>query len=309
MIIGAALLIGTLIMATQAHRPLQRLVRGNWDPRVVISCWLLALASVVLTSTIAVYLLSHNGHGTLETLLEELGRCWATIEHADTPTLEQAATITGAALLLYLGSRLVLAAAGQIRVRRRRGDNVAFLLAVAGDPGTGNIHWLDHPEPVAFSVAGRPGIVAASRGLADILTPAELRATLTHEQAHLNGHHHLLVDIAEAAAAALPWAPLFRAAPAAMRELVELAADDTAATHHGAPTVAHALQALTPAAPPTGGLAMADTAVTRRLARLADSTPRRLHNRRNLWCAAAALTIPLLPALLGAGLLLGIGCA
>lgn len=51
---------------------------------------------------------------------------------------------------------------------------------------------------------------------------------------------------------------------------------------------------------------MADTAVTRRLA---DTTPRRLRARRNLWCAAAALTIPAIPAVLGAGLLLSVGCA
>jgi hypothetical protein len=31
-IVGAAFLLGALIMATQAHRPLRRLVSGNWDP-------------------------------------------------------------------------------------------------------------------------------------------------------------------------------------------------------------------------------------------------------------------------------------
>ncbi len=195
MVVGVAFLLGALIMCTQAHRPLRRLVGGNRDPRVVIACWLFALAGVVLTSTAAVYLLSHIGHGGFETLLTELGRCWVTVEHADVPLAERIATVTGAALLLYLGSRLTLSAVRQIRVRRKCGDTVRFLLSVIGEPGDDNIRWIDHPDPVAFSVAGRPG------------------------------------------------------------------------AHH----VADALRALATTTPPGGGLAMADTAVTRRLA---DTTPR-----------------------------------
>lgn len=310
MIVGAAFLVGVVVMATQAHRPLQRLVRGNWDSRFAIACWLLALGSVILTSTAAVYLLTHAGHGSIETLLDELGRCWATVQHAAAPSMEQTATLSGTALLILLGTRLTWCTLRQNTVRRQRSDKLQFLLSMATNAaGTNsNIRWLDHSEPLAFSVAGRPGVIAVSRGLKQALSPRALGATLEHERAHLRGRHHLLLDIVDAGAAAFPWAPLFRAAPAAIRELVELAADDAAAAFYGAKPVVEALHTLTSAPTVDGGLFMAGTAVSRRLARLGSDAPRKFHARRNLWCAAAALTIPLLPAILGAALVLSVGC-
>ena len=309
MIVGAAFLLAATLTATQAHRPLGRMVRGNWDPRVGITCWLSALIGVVATGAVAVFMLSHAGHGGFETILNELRRCWAAVGHASAPISERLATVIGAGLMVYLGSRLGVGTVRQIRRRRHRSDLMQSLLWMAAAPDAGNVRWLDHPEPLAFSVAGRPGLIAATSGLADVLSPAGLRATLAPEQAHLNGRHHLLVDVAEAAATAFPWAPLFRAAPAAMRELVELAADNAAAARHGAHHVADALRTVAAARAPEGGLAMADTAVTRRIARLHSTRPQRLHALRHVWCAAAALTIPLVPTLFSAALLLIVGCA
>ena len=89
--------------------------------------------------------------------------------------------------------------------------------------------WLDHPMPMAYSVAGRPGFVVATKGLSDCLTASEREAVIAHERAHLRGHHHRIINVCEVFAKALPVIPLFKAAPAAVRRLVELAADDRAA--------------------------------------------------------------------------------
>ncbi|MGW4592714.1 hypothetical protein ACWEKJ_35815 [Amycolatopsis thermoflava] len=56
---------------------------------------------------------------------------------------------------------------------------------------------------------------------------------LVHERAHLAGRHHQLVALADALRTALPFLPLFRDAPGALRELVELAADVAATRRCG----------------------------------------------------------------------------
>ena len=45
--------------------------------------------------------------------------------------------------------------------------------------------WLDHAHPVAFSLAGHPGVVVASDGLRDRLTDRGVSAVLAHEYASL----------------------------------------------------------------------------------------------------------------------------
>ncbi len=83
--------------------------------------------------------------------------------------------------------------------------------------------------PMAYSVAGRPGFVVATRGLSDCLTESERDAVIAHERAHLRGHHHRIINVCEVLAKTLPMIPLCVAAPAAVRRLVELAADERAA--------------------------------------------------------------------------------
>jgi hypothetical protein len=110
-------------------------------------------------------------------------------------------------------------------------------------------------------------------------------------------------------AAALPIAPLFRAAPIALRELVELAADNTAVRHCGSAAVADALRAMTAGDHPGYGLAMAGTATARRLQRLDSGRSMSSGPVRSLWCALMALGATALPALLGLLLLLSVACS
>jgi len=310
MTVAVALLLGSLIVATWGHRPLLFLLRSNRDPRMSIVLWLVVLVSVFTTSITGVVLLGLPGHGGVAAALEHLHDCWATLHHGASPELEVAAAFLGAMSLFAVAGRLAWVGVRQTRIRQARRERHRFLVTVAAaDHADGtNVVWLDHPNSMAFSVAGRPGFVAVSQGTRDLLRPSSLAATLAHEQAHLRGRHHLLLDIVDAAAAAVPVAPLFRAAPGAMRELVELAADVAAVRRCGATAVADALRLLS-AAPRTGGLGMGTTAAGRRLTYL---QRRPIHSGsagRSVRCTVAGLIAATVPAVLGLLLFTGVACS
>jgi hypothetical protein len=60
------------------------------------------------------------------------------------------------------------------------------------------------------------------------LEPDELRAVLSHENAHLNQRHHLLLWAFAAWRQALPWLPTTRLAQESVNSLIEMLADDVA---------------------------------------------------------------------------------
>jgi Zn-dependent protease with chaperone function len=175
-------------------------------------------------------------------------------------------------------------------------------LAARKEPGPIPLLWLEHDKPLAYSVAGRPPFVVFTTGLADRLSDAEVAAVLAHEHAHLRGRHHVLIGLAEAAAWALPFVPLMRQAPAAIRVLVEMAADSVAAARYGPDVVRSALLRMGADESPRGALAMKDADVDRRLYRLEHTgRPSSLLRASGLLAAGtAAITTP---AALGIGLL------
>jgi Zn-dependent protease with chaperone function len=264
-----------------------------------------------LTCIAGVTFLAIPGHGGLGALLGELNSCWAALSRGAVPSWEESFALTGVLLLAGIAARLGVVAARQSRFRRRRRDRYRFLVALVAPemPDGRTVIWLEHPQPVAFSLAGNPGLVIVSQGLRRRLAPLPLAATLEHEHAHLRGHHQLLVDVVDAAAAALPMAPLFRAAPAACRELVELAADAAAVRRYGNAAVGEALRSLITAPRVTDGLAMATTAADRRLSRLESGRKCWPVPFRAIGCVAAGVISTVLPAALGLSLLLGVACS
>lgn len=88
-------------------------------------------------------------------------------------------------------------------------------------------------DTAAYAVASprlghRGGQVIISTGMLAALSPAQQRALLAHEQAHIDGHHHSHLTTAAVAAALNPLLEPLR------RELayaVERCADETAARH------------------------------------------------------------------------------
>ena len=112
---------------------------------------------------------------------------------------------------------------------------------------------LEQPGAAAFAVGGAQHTVVVTRGAVDLLSGAELSAVLAHEHAHLAARHHRWLTAAAVVAQALPLVPLLRDAPALVGGLLEMDADELAATHHEPRVIARALVAVAASTPRSGG--------------------------------------------------------
>lgn len=116
----------------------------------------------------------------------------------------------------------------KIERQRRRHRELLALLAAPSTDGTRTVV-ISHDSPVAYCLpGGARSVTVLSDGLMAALEPAELRAVLSHENAHLNQRHHLLLWAFAAWRQALPWLPTTRLAQEAVNSLIEMLADDVA---------------------------------------------------------------------------------
>jgi Zn-dependent protease with chaperone function len=309
--VAVALLLGAGLVAWLAPRGLRRLSSAGMHPRVVLVAWLSSIAGVVTASGLAVTVLLLPDHGAHAFI--DFPHCFDRLLHGSPPLVEALSGAVGVLLLAGLLVRLAVMATRTVRRRARaRREHLAVLrLAARQEPGSPATLWLDHEEPLAFSLAGCPGVVVATEGLNRRLAGDQVDAVLVHERAHLSGRHHLLVTAADTLSAMMPFLPLFRQTPAAVRELVELAADAAAVRICGAATVHAALTAVTADSAPGSALAMSRDAVTTRLAHLHHAAHHTGRARTALSCGVAGLTTMALPpvtALSGLLTLLTLSC-
>jgi Zn-dependent protease with chaperone function len=116
----------------------------------------------------------------------------------------------------------------RIERQRRRHRELLALLASPSNEGAGTVV-ISHDSPVAYCLpGGARSVTVLSDGLMAALEPAELRAVLIHENAHLSQRHHLLLWAFAAWRQALPWLPTTRLAQEAVNSLIEMLADDVA---------------------------------------------------------------------------------
>jgi beta-lactamase regulating signal transducer with metallopeptidase domain len=308
MTVALTLLAGAVVVGWFVPDVLLRVALRHHDPLLLIVAWLVSTAGVLLAAATGVLLLLLPDHGPGASLLAAAHSCWSAIQHGSPPRVEEIAGLVGVALLVAFAARLVVVSVRGFRKRRRKREKSLDVLRLVARPVAGpeDILWLAHDEPLAFSMAGRPGVVVATEGLTRHLDAGAVAAVLAHERAHLTGRHHLLVAIADAVHATLPFVPLFRQAPKAIRDLVELAADVTAARDCGPAAVRTALLKVSRHGAPSTSLAMAHDAVELRLARLRHTSRQPGGLRRIVACGLAAATATILPFLAGTGLLLGI---
>ncbi len=299
MTVALALLLGSALVGWLAPRRLVRLA----DPVVALVAWLVSVVAVITTVAGAIFLLFLPDHGL--GVVEALHHCWHSVQHGTAPAVESAGGLTGAALLTALLTRVAVVGRRTALQRAREGQRHLDVLRIAArrEAGTHPTLWLEHDRPLAFSLAGKPGVVVATDGLHRHLTPAQVEAVLTHERAHLAGRHHLLVTIGDVVAATLPFLPLFKRTAIAVREFVEMAADTTAVRAHGAENVRVALLRVTGHGAPGAALAMSRDAVETRLARLQQRSSAPSRTRRLLSCGLAGATAMVLPAIAAAGAL------
>lgn len=177
-----------------------------------------------------------------------------------------------AALLLALRLVGVLAAitVRTLRARRRHRD----LLDVLGTPwpAAPGARVLDHPIPVAYCLPGLRSRLVLSVGVLDQLEPAGVRAVLAHERAHLRERHDLVVLPFVAWGATAPFVRGMVCAQIAVAALIEMRADDVAASGGRSAELLGALRTMGGAAP-AAALSSFTTALDRRLARITDPPP------------------------------------
>ncbi|WP_024795015.1 M56 family metallopeptidase [Tomitella biformata] len=277
MIIALALLLSAVAVGWLLPRRLIASSTTRTDPAALLTAWAVSAVAIFGSAAAAVALLLVPSHGRFPAFLSLAQSCWQALSHGALPEIEIFAGLLGMVVLAAAAIRtaIVTVRRSSQRTRSRRSHLSALRMVSTSKCGDPQTWWIDHPRPVAFSLAGRPGVIVASEGLAQFLSETEVSAVLAHERAHLRGRHHLIIATFDVLAEVFPFVPLFRLAPHAVRELAELAADAFAARAYGPSTVRSALTVLStqPAHFPDGSLAMANTAVDLRLSRLRPGGP------------------------------------
>jgi Zn-dependent protease with chaperone function len=140
----------------------------------------------------------------------------------------------------------------KIERQRRRHRELLALLASPSTEGAGTVV-ISHDSPVAYCLpGGARSVTVLSDGLMAALEPAELRAVLIHENAHLSQRHHLLLWAFAAWRQALPWLPTTRLAQESVNSLIEMLADDVALKTESKATLIKAIAIVASGSVPTG---------------------------------------------------------
>lgn len=176
---------------------------------ILATCATLALSMLVFAALSMVQPFARLGHLSPAVLQQE---------DAVHPLVDIAAMVLLAVLVVN---------AVVVAIRRIRALNKAYQ---AAGQGVDELVVVDDDRPLAHALPGRPGRIVVSTSMLATLEPAERRALLAHERAHLSHSHHLFVAAVDVLTALVP--PL-RPLASVIRYTTERWADETAATHVG----------------------------------------------------------------------------
>jgi peptidase M48-like protein len=190
-----------------------RRVAPAWATRILVpACFLSAAASTFAVGVAALTLI-----GQLPEIAEE-GDWSPAALHADSPV---PAAVAGAGVLVLayiVGSAFALVVRRSVALVGVHRDCTRH-----GAPGT--VVVVESTTPDAFTTPALTGRIIVTRGLLDVLTPAERRAMFAHERSHLRHRHAWWLLAADLAAAINP---LFRPTARQLRHTVERWADEDA---------------------------------------------------------------------------------
>ncbi|MET7328198.1 M56 family metallopeptidase [Nonomuraea sp. NPDC005650] len=274
MIAAAVLVLYTVVAAIWLPRLMRAARWADRAPRLAITMWLAAGASVVASAVLAAFAFAVPadvvGHG-LAGLFEI---CAAMLSDGHGLTLAGAgALVTAGAVLARL---LSCGAAVLARAGAERRAHAAMLGLLGRRDRDLDAIVLDHDERLAYCLPGRRAQTVITTGALRSLTPEQVAAVLAHERAHLRGRHHLALAAAHTLAKAFPKVPVFEAAKAEVVRLIELLADDVAARRHPRVQIAAALVGLATGRAPAFALgAGGDTALLRVRRMLSPACPLR----------------------------------
>ncbi len=242
MILALGLLLGAITVGTVGPFALRRLAVPRRHPALVMAAWTGSLLTAMVAFSAAAVVLVLPDPSVPAGALGVAHACLRAAVHGEALPWVVATRLllgvtVGAVVVRFLTVAVTMTRAD--RAARARRYEALDLVARSAD----GVWWVPGDRPLAYSMGGRSPRVVASSALAT-LEDADRYAVLAHERAHVRGRHHLVVRFAVVAATALPRVPLFRAAPAAIRLLVEMSADAEASRRCGQDAVASALHAV-----------------------------------------------------------------
>ncbi|MEV0298501.1 M56 family metallopeptidase [Nocardia sp. NPDC050710] len=305
--VALCLMLYGAAVATFGPPVLRKLTRRGVAPRLGVLAWLVAIAGALGAWVLAAALLVIEFAALWRHPGDALRECYSVLSmpaHIHGGFVTQAATF-GIAALVTVGVAAVSTHAVRValRLRRRTAEHGRAVRMVGRRvPGVGAVV-LDSTEPQAYCVAGRPDTIVITSAAVEALTRDQLTAVLAHERAHLRGRHAALSGMLRGMATTLPGVRLLTEGATEIGRLLEMCADDRAASKHGAEPLLGGLLALVGAgaAVPAGALCAASTAVLDRAERLVEPVGpmRRATNRTALVGVIAATVIGLLEIAVG----------
>ncbi|MPQ96693.1 M48 family metalloprotease [Modestobacter sp. I12A-02628] len=312
----ASALVLAVLAALLAWPVPAALARSSWprrDPLVALLCW----QAIGLAGGLSIIgaLLVHGLAPWGTSLPAAVWAFWTGAPAGEAVRGDHwiAMTLAGV-LFLELTGVLLLSLVHTARTRTRHRQLLELIVqpgaglpgCAASERGAPEARLLEHPAPVAFCIPGARPLLVLSSGMVAELDDAQLGAVVAHEQAHLDERHHLLLLPFVAWRAALPVLPAADRAHDAVRDLVEMRADDVALRSVPGPCPRRVLAAAIVAAAggasghglvPGGALAVTGGVVSARVARLLEPPPP-LGATGRATALACAVALLLLPALL-----------
>jgi len=271
MTIAACLLLYSLVVLWVGPPILRGLTRSGYSPSLGAAAWMTAIGSVLvswlaaMTFTLA-DLVHHWNHSD-----SVLAHCLEILRDIAVGNALQ----LGLLLLDGLGVTAIAISATRLvrmlmRMRCQTHEHASDVRMV-GRRLTGlDAVVIDAPEPVAYCIAGRPHEVVITSAALATLTKPQLAAILAHERAHLDGRHPEIVAVARGLAATFPGLALMTEGAQHISRLLEMCADDAAASEYGPQPILGGILTLAGAAPiPSGALGATGAAVVARAERLA----------------------------------------
>ncbi|KIU14496.1 M56 family metallopeptidase [Mycolicibacterium llatzerense] len=269
---AAGLLLYAVVVLVAGPALLLQLTANGVAPRLAITAWLTAIASVLgsFTAAVCVMIVEAAGHwGRPDELLTSCLERLTAILLGHGGQIPQAITsVAVAAALGILVWTSVRIARSLLRARDRTFAH-AEAVRLVGRSTTDNIVVVDTKEAAAYCVAGRPPAIVITTAVLTALDSRQLAAVLAHERAHLDGRHAYIVASLRSLATILPYFALFTEGAARITALLEMCADDVAARRHGRRTLLSGLLVLS-RAHPSHALGAASIAVLTRAQRLTD---------------------------------------
>ncbi|ARQ62685.1 MULTISPECIES: M56 family metallopeptidase [Mycobacteroides] len=294
MSIAVCLLLYSTVVVVFAPPLLSRLTRSGHAPRLGVTVWVSAIASVLASWVVAAVLIVINVVRHWNSPMVVLAACTARLHEV----------VTGqAGIAAQLGILVIAASAagavGVVSVRliralihlRDAAHEHAQAVRIVGRRGTEHdVVVMDATEPAAYCVAGRPATIVLTTAALNALDAEQIAAVLAHERAHLAGHHPQIVTALRALATTLPLVRLITAGAIEVPKLLEMCADDAAAHHHGRTALLSGLLDLADTTP-APALGAANVAVLSRAQRLLTPPAFTTQARTHAMLTAAVLTI------------------